>query len=588
MASTPLELLIVVCSVCVFVAYGVVFARSLWRTNYRIDDAGVKLVAWLSESCWACRRIQPFGEFEQFVLRRLEGQRVERAKFLLNTAGTLCVLVLVILLVRNLRDKPQPMSSCQILLLIAFAGGALLAKVVPACIEADRFGILYSVYMLGASVWLARTRQSHDFVVFATAACWPVCFVFSLAYQVRLPVVACWQLVYVAVSVYSYRKVPDQSCGAVSIDMFASLSVIFSVVLVVGTSAAAHTSRVSASHEIRKTMLQDSSSAMSMLLDLVCDVSFELDADLRLKEDAPKFSAMVTLGSRASTKNLPFTSCMPLDDDKELFERRLREQPTGIGSGSIAGLQHLTLRDSLGNHIATEVFHVWYEYMGAESFLIGLRESGEHSIAELKSFSKQRPRRKNRLHHLAPVSPSAAADVDSSPKGAATVKAQFPSGHHHHAPGAPPADADGDPSATGITEVNFMSVAEIFSNRSSLSDSQFAVSDERSTDTQAMSRSVLRAMKGWSLPQQRRTRCCNFHGAVEQLERVALFFQDTDCQPGFGPSGNEQCKWCRTWGSPGADEQEWLCSICRGPNLLQSAWTSESGSEHHAKNVQSL
>mmetsp|Transcript_76017 Transcript_76017/g.217737 ORF Transcript_76017/g.217737 Transcript_76017/m.217737 type:complete len:118 (+) Transcript_76017:62-415(+) len=88
MASTPLELLIVVCSVCVFVAYGVVFARSLWRTNYRIDDAGTKLVVWLSESCWGCRRIQPFGEFEQFVLRRLEGQRVELAKFLLNTAGT--------------------------------------------------------------------------------------------------------------------------------------------------------------------------------------------------------------------------------------------------------------------------------------------------------------------------------------------------------------------------------------------------------------------------------------------------------------------------------------------------------------------
>ncbi len=83
------------------------------------------------------------------------------------------------------------------------------------------------------------------------------------------------------------------------------------------------------------------------MLDLVCDVSFELTSDFNFTEDVPKLAALMMLGSHTRTGGLPFTSYMADDEDKAKFERNLG---TGAsGSGSSTGLQHVKLRDSVGN-----------------------------------------------------------------------------------------------------------------------------------------------------------------------------------------------------------------------------------------------
>jgi hypothetical protein len=128
--------------------------------------------------------------------------------------------------------------------------------------------------------------------------------------------------------------------------------------------------------------LQDDRAATINLLDLVCDVSFELTSDFKFKEDGPKIAALMTLGSSTHTGGLPFTSYMADDEDKAKFERTLSEGARG--SGSSTGLQHVKLRDSLGNDIAMEVFHVRGEHLGTERYLVGLREEidGTHRGAQ--------------------------------------------------------------------------------------------------------------------------------------------------------------------------------------------------------------
>jgi hypothetical protein len=140
--------------------------------------------------------------------------------------------------------------------------------------------------------------------------------------------------------------------------------------------------------------LQDDRAATINLLDLVCDVSFELTSDFKFKEDGPKIAALMTLGSSTHTGGLPFTSYMADDEDKAKFERTLSEGARG--SGSSTGLQHVKLRDSLGNDIAMEVFHVRGEHLGTERYLVGLREELTAPIGELKTLcpeaqAKERP-----------------------------------------------------------------------------------------------------------------------------------------------------------------------------------------------------
>eukprot|EP00445_Apocalathium_hangoei_P088234 CAMPEP_0204210460 /NCGR_PEP_ID=MMETSP0361-20130328/73940_1 /ASSEMBLY_ACC=CAM_ASM_000343 /TAXON_ID=268821 /ORGANISM="Scrippsiella Hangoei, Strain SHTV-5" /LENGTH=428 /DNA_ID=CAMNT_0051174587 /DNA_START=391 /DNA_END=1677 /DNA_ORIENTATION=+ len=425
----------------------------------------------------------------------------------------------------------------------------------------DRLGMWYAWIMVCSTVWTATAEPSGTMFLFATGSSAFIRFLCTLAFQIQVPTVSFWHLIYHVSAIYSYSGVSNQ-CG-VPLNMFAVFEMTQAATLVFCAYWASKFTWASASQEVQTAMLQGSSSAMSTLLDLVCDVSFELDADLKLKDDVPKFSAMVTLGSTASIQGLPFTSCMAHADDVELFKQRMHEQPhAGIGSSSVAGLHRVKLRDSLGNHVDTEVFYVRYDNIGTTSFLVGLRECGEHSIGELKSFPKQQARRQSGRRVASKGSPA---------------NAPITIGHREES-------GDSDSASIGA-ESDTSSMSSV----PSLASDASTLNHMRPTQRRATVYAVRKAMKNWVLPEDRQPSCCSFHGALAELEIIVLTLTTCLCDPTFRHGDRKQCHKCGTLGmvSSGDSTVDWMCRLCGHTNAA-SVLSSTPLEDRGETNFQSL
>mmetsp|Transcript_171850 Transcript_171850/g.550726 ORF Transcript_171850/g.550726 Transcript_171850/m.550726 type:complete len:426 (-) Transcript_171850:107-1384(-) len=404
----------------------------------------------------------------------------------------------------------------------------MLPKLFPHVVRANRLVMWYSWSMVCSTVWIATTQPSWTSFMYSSTTSFILRSSYTVVYQIRAPTAACWHVIYIVVSIYSYTKVPDQGPGGLR--MFATFEICTSIFLIFLSSSTTKVAWAAASQEVKTVMLQGSSTAMSTLLDLVCDMSFELDANLNFKDDVPKFSAMMMMmASTASIQGLPLTSFMTFEDNAELFTQRLHD--TGSGSGSVAGLRRVKLRDSLGNHVDTEVFYVRYDNIGTASFLIGLRECGEHPIGELKSFQKQRARGKSGRQVASAGSPANVLAI------AATS-------------GLRPM-----PSPTPLRLVPAPGFGAM--SRSSC--------PARRTETKAMCISVRKAMQSWVLHEDRRSACCPFHSALVELETLVVAFAGLRCRSTFCPTGMEQCKRCGILSSPEDAKNTWKCGVCRRP-----------------------
>jgi len=284
----------------------------------------------------------------------------------------------------------------------------------------------------------------------------------------------------------------------------------------------------------------------------VCDVSFELDANLKFKVDVPKFSAMMMMTAPfASIQGLQLTSFMTFEDNAEQFTQRIHD--VGSGSGSAAGLQRVKLRDSLGNHVDTEVFYVRYDNINTASFLIGLRECGEHPIGELKSFQKQRARGKSGRKVASAGSP---ANVLAVAIGRSEESVDSES------------QSDGDVGSSSDDE----SYSSSACSSTQLPLDAWILSPARPTATRAMCLSVRNAMQSWVLHEDRRSTCCPFHGALKELEMIVVCFKRCRCKSNFCPTGMEQCMRCGILSSPeDAAKNAGKCSVCLRPMSNRSS-----------------
>mmetsp|Transcript_171853 Transcript_171853/g.550745 ORF Transcript_171853/g.550745 Transcript_171853/m.550745 type:complete len:453 (-) Transcript_171853:107-1465(-) len=431
----------------------------------------------------------------------------------------------------------------------------MLPKLFPHVVRANRLVMWYSWSMVCSTVWIATTQPSWTSFMYSSTTSFILRSSYTVVYQIRAPTAACWHVIYIVVSIYSYTKVPDQGPGGLR--MFATFEICTSIFLIFLSSSTTKVAWAAASQEVKTVMLQGSSTAMSTLLDLVCDMSFELDANLNFKDDVPKFSAMMMMmASTASIQGLPLTSFMTFEDNAELFTQRLHD--TGSGSGSVAGLRRVKLRDSLGNHVDTEVFYVRYDNIGTASFLIGLRECGEHPIGELKSFQKQRARGKSGRQVASAGSP---ANVLAIAIGRSEESADLCAESPKEVDDTSECQSDGD--------VGSASDAESYSSSSCSSTPlprhASILSPARRTETKAMCISVRKAMQSWVLHEDRRSACCPFHSALVELETLVVAFAGLRCRSTFCPTGMEQCKRCGILSSPEDAKNTWKCGVCRRP-----------------------
>jgi hypothetical protein len=146
-------------------------------------------------------------------------------------------------------------------------------------------------------------------------------------------------------------------------------------------------------HEICATISQGENKAARKLLNTVCDATVELNSDLLVAEDAPRFASMLQHGVNRSLKGMPLQNFL-VDDDEHTFSDKI-----GSGfddDGSMANVFNARIRDSISNVLRVEIFHVPIaSIISPTSHLIGLREYADADV-RLGALELQPPPRSNR------------------------------------------------------------------------------------------------------------------------------------------------------------------------------------------------
>mmetsp|Transcript_134554 Transcript_134554/g.429771 ORF Transcript_134554/g.429771 Transcript_134554/m.429771 type:complete len:579 (+) Transcript_134554:120-1856(+) len=134
----------------------------------------------------------------------------------------------------------------------------------------------------------------------------------------------------------------------------------------------------SAATHVNERSMQGQYSAVTSLLNMVCDAVVELDDDLRMAGDCP---ALSTALFRSQTKGLfgQLLKQFVFGDDQAHFEDQIASQDSPAAA---AKMFHVRLSDSWGNAVPMELFHVPFSGVGEEPrHLIGLREHSDTHIA---------------------------------------------------------------------------------------------------------------------------------------------------------------------------------------------------------------
>mmetsp|Transcript_134837 Transcript_134837/g.430636 ORF Transcript_134837/g.430636 Transcript_134837/m.430636 type:complete len:577 (-) Transcript_134837:119-1849(-) len=130
----------------------------------------------------------------------------------------------------------------------------------------------------------------------------------------------------------------------------------------------------SAATHVKDRSMQGQNSAVTSLLNMVCDAVVELDDDLRMARDCPALSAALFRGQAKGLcgQSLKEFVC---GDDQAHFEDQIASQDTPVAA---AKMFHVRLSDSWGNAVPMELFHVRFSGVGEETrHLIGLREHSD-------------------------------------------------------------------------------------------------------------------------------------------------------------------------------------------------------------------
>jgi len=133
-------------------------------------------------------------------------------------------------------------------------------------------------------------------------------------------------------------------------------------------------------------------SAVSSLLDMMCDAVLDLDHEMQFKSHFAKLSNMLMHGNGRSLQGLTLSTFIGDRSDKEAYEDALRQSRDGTNTKPT--MLNLRLRDAIGNKVKVALYHVPYTSIsGGTHHIIGLREENEswrpgEDLVETKSLPK--------------------------------------------------------------------------------------------------------------------------------------------------------------------------------------------------------
>eukprot|EP00445_Apocalathium_hangoei_P042478 CAMPEP_0203971684 /NCGR_PEP_ID=MMETSP0359-20131031/98603_1 /ASSEMBLY_ACC=CAM_ASM_000338 /TAXON_ID=268821 /ORGANISM="Scrippsiella Hangoei, Strain SHTV-5" /LENGTH=569 /DNA_ID=CAMNT_0050909669 /DNA_START=192 /DNA_END=1902 /DNA_ORIENTATION=+ len=302
--------------------------------------------------------------------------------------------------------------------------------------------------------------------------------------------------------------------------------------------------------------------AMTSLLNIVCDAVVELDADLKIVEESPRFAALLALDSTNSTRSKTLQDFMP-EEEKEKFRAQMMALQT-VDADSQAGALHSTLRDGRGIALRTELFYVVSQSLDlGMRYLVGVREFGDQSDVELMRLPPPASSKLTipKVQHLQfPEAPLGHKEKSQSKGPSCIGRGTTGNAQRQSLPRESAASSSGSPSSDG-------------SRASQKTQKNLMRPDRGGTQTWAVELSVLKTIDKWNL--HRHGACCHFHCAVSAAQASLHRLRREQCTLGDWPRGDAQCKHCGTFASLQGSmkpEQEALrsCKVCDKARSVQA------------------
>eukprot|EP00405_Crypthecodinium_cohnii_P028266 CAMPEP_0206506300 /NCGR_PEP_ID=MMETSP0324_2-20121206/56681_1 /ASSEMBLY_ACC=CAM_ASM_000836 /TAXON_ID=2866 /ORGANISM="Crypthecodinium cohnii, Strain Seligo" /LENGTH=561 /DNA_ID=CAMNT_0053995999 /DNA_START=30 /DNA_END=1712 /DNA_ORIENTATION=- len=300
--------------------------------------------------------------------------------------------------------------------------------------------------------------------------------------------------------------------------------------------------------EAQSSAFDRETAATSVLLHSTCDVVVELDGNLVVAEDCPRFGAFLMLGPNHSTKGLLLQQYMPSRRDVLVFEEKLKLADVPDHAAS-AGAWHLKMRDSIGNTIDMEIFHASFRGVdGSVRHLIGMREFTDSQIAPLVSqtgenrpWSKATRSRQERYQHVR----------DAAREGAfAQSRGGLDGGS---GAGSPSRDLPWD--HLSDTASWLQGSQSSLDAESETPTEDMVIPHLKATTSEARRISLLHALLTWNVPLPERS-CCPLHVAVAAGEKVLNAMSFHPCLHNVYDEASASLDQCLDCGILG-DADEW-------------------------------
>jgi len=287
------------------------------------------------------------------------------------------------------------------------------------------------------------------------------------------------------------------------------------------------------------------------------------------------------MNPEVSVAGMTLQHLMPSEEDKVLYEERMTSASES-DKAALAGLLQVKMRDSLGSQIGMELFYVQYQMLDHKHYLVGLRESADQPIAELKTFKKSRRQAlalEGKQQEGSSSAP-AAASAGGCPAGRGTQAA------------LPKESLIPDDTSDCDSESSDGSVTSSFSDASQKHDDSCKKPDDGSersghdqrhhessalmpTTSKARRVSLFNVIRTWCFESHGHW-CCPFHAATTELRRTVTSMVKHECYPTFTPVTGVQCTRCgtlaevdlREGGSSARPGRR--CAVCRSQRFRSS------------------
>mmetsp|Transcript_62166 Transcript_62166/g.201598 ORF Transcript_62166/g.201598 Transcript_62166/m.201598 type:complete len:571 (-) Transcript_62166:197-1909(-) len=464
------------------------------------------------------------------------------------------------MLLHILSGGPRIHRLHQDLAFVAISVFCLLTTLKPQTIHAKVLSVWYGVAMCLLSAASYDTESPSRCIYRASVMQVPRCLM-SMAYG-KLPLVTVANVVMSYASIHAYSVARGgYDDAALDWQDYVVLEAFICVCTVGFTSLGSFFAFSQARLVVGSKLMDSEMAAMRELLNLVCDVVVELDAELRVADDSPKIAAFLTMNPKKSIKGKLLKGYMPKDADRKLFEERM------LGATSAApGAVHLKLRGSNGNSFSVEMFYVKFRNLdGHLQHLAGIRE---FSDAEKPSDMMCQQYSEFSQNHTEPPSPAdRRAVLAISPRtigracaGSSETSSRGSRDHRKGGKGTPSVA-----SSASLSEVSMQS--DLREHRSSGVDPASPLV----TREVAMDLAVANLLRRLVIRTSVRM-CCPWHAALLELKRSYKRLKQRQCGPDFGPTGLFQCQVCGIVASSQLVEivkKTGLCDVCGKPPLFK-------------------